>query len=103
MSKWTPEIVAYICSQYLEERKSAGEIAKALNYAFSRNAVTGKLLRVGALGQRKGIDLGKQITAFPKSRLCRRRALRNASPSAKPLRPRLKRRLRQPSRDLAPS
>lgn len=59
MSKWTPEIVAYICSQYLEERKSAGEIAKALNYAFSRNAVTGKLLRVGALGQRKGVDLGK--------------------------------------------
>ncbi len=59
MSKWTPEIVAYICSQYLEERKSAGEIAKALNYAFSRNAVTGKLFRIGALGQRKGVDLGK--------------------------------------------
>ncbi len=59
MSKWTPEIVAYICSQYLEERKSAGEIAKALDYAFSRNAVTGKLFRVGALGQRKGVDLGK--------------------------------------------
>jgi hypothetical protein len=59
MSKWTPEIVAYICREYLDERKSAGEIAKALNYAFSRNAVTGKLLRVGALGQRKGVDLGK--------------------------------------------
>ena len=59
MSKWTPDIVAFICAQYLDERKSAGEIAKALDYAFSRNAVTGKLLRVGALGKRKGVELGK--------------------------------------------
>ena len=85
MSKWTPEIVAYICREYLDERKSAGEIAKALNYAFSRNAVTGKLLRVGALGQRKGVDLGKnhglpKKPPAPKARSQKRQPKRKAPP-----------------------
>ncbi len=59
MTKWTPETVAYIREQYLIQRKSAGEIAKALDYAFSRNAITGKLFRTGALQERSGTDLPK--------------------------------------------
>jgi hypothetical protein len=57
--RWTAERVAFICDQYLTKRKSAGEIAKMLGPAFSRNAVTGKLYRVGALQARSGVGLSK--------------------------------------------
>lgn len=57
--RWTAERVAFICEQYLSKRKSAGEIAKMLGPAFSRNAVTGKLYRIGALRARSGVGLSK--------------------------------------------
>ena len=49
--KWTSERVAFITEQYLIYRKSGGEIARMLGPAFTRNSVTGKLFRTGALRQ----------------------------------------------------
>ena len=58
--KWSGERVAFITEQYLTYRKSAGEIARMLGPAFTRNAVTGKLFRTGALQARSGIGLGNK-------------------------------------------
>ena len=55
--KWTSERVAFITEQYLIYRKSGGEIARMLGPAFTRNSVTGKLLRTGALKARSGMGL----------------------------------------------
>ena len=57
--KWTSERVAFITEQYLIFRKSGGEIARMLGPAFTRNAVTGKLFRTGALKARSGLGLGQ--------------------------------------------
>jgi len=57
--KWTSERVAFITEQYLMFRKSGGEIARMLGPAFTRNSVTGKLFRTGALKARSGIGLGQ--------------------------------------------
>jgi GcrA cell cycle regulator len=57
--KWTGERADFIREQYLTHRKSAGEIALMLGPAFTRNAVTGKLYRMGALQARSGTTLGK--------------------------------------------
>ncbi len=57
--KWTNELADFIREQYLTYRKSAGEIALMLGPAFTRNAVTGKLYRMGALQARSGLSLGK--------------------------------------------
>ena len=57
--KWTKELADFIREQYLTYRKSAGEIALMLGPAFTRNAVTGKLYRMGALQARSGLALGK--------------------------------------------
>jgi GcrA cell cycle regulator len=57
--KWTSERADFIREQYLIYRKSAGEIAVMLGPAFTRNAVTGKLYRMGALQARSGTALGK--------------------------------------------
>ena len=56
--KWTSERVAFIIEQYLIYRKSGGEIARMLGPAFTRNSVTGKLFRTGALKARSGMGLG---------------------------------------------
>jgi hypothetical protein len=56
--KWTSERVAFITEQYLIYRKSGGEIARMLGPAFTRNSVTGKLFRTGALKARSGMGLG---------------------------------------------
>ena len=53
-----PERVAFITEQYLIYRKSGGEIARMLGPAFTRNSVTGKLFRTGALKARSGMGLG---------------------------------------------
>ena len=58
--KWIGERVAFITEQYLTYRKSAGEIARMLGPTFTRNAVTGKLFRTGALQARSGIGLGNK-------------------------------------------
>ena len=50
--KWTSERVAFITEQYLIHRKSGGEIALMLGLGFTRNSVTGKLFRTGALYRR---------------------------------------------------
>jgi hypothetical protein len=55
--KWTSERVAFITEQYLIYRKSGGEIARMLGPAFTRNSVTGKLFRTGALKARSGMGL----------------------------------------------
>ena len=55
--KWTSERVAFIIEQYLIYRKSGGEIARMLGPAFTRNSVTGKLFRTGALKARSGMGL----------------------------------------------
>ena len=55
--KWTSERVAFITEQYLIYRKSGGEIARMLGPAFTRNSVTGKLFRTGALRARSGLAL----------------------------------------------
>jgi len=55
--KWTSERVAFITEQYLIYRKSGGEIARMLGPAFTRNSVTGKLFRTGALNARSGMGL----------------------------------------------
>src|SRR5271166_6170359 len=55
--KWTSERVAFITEQYLIFRKSGGEIARMLGPAFTRNSVTGKLFRTGALKARSGLAL----------------------------------------------
>ena len=55
--KWTSERVAFITEQYLIYRKSGGEIARMLGPAFTRNSVTGKLFRTGALKARSGVGL----------------------------------------------
>ena len=55
--KWTRERVAFITEQYLIYRKSGGEIARMLGPAFTRNSVTGKLFRTGALKARSGMGL----------------------------------------------
>ncbi len=55
--KWTSERVAFITEQYLIYRKSGGEIARMLGPAFTRNSVTGKLFRTGALKARSGLAL----------------------------------------------
>jgi hypothetical protein len=57
--KWTDERVAFITEQYLIFRKSGGEIARMRGPAFTRNAVTGKLFRTGALKARSGLGLGQ--------------------------------------------
>ena len=57
--KWTDERVAFITEQYLIFRKSGGEIARMLGPDFTRNAVTGKLFRTGALKARSGVGLGQ--------------------------------------------
>src|SRR5262249_3022761 len=57
--KWTSERADFVREQYLDHRKSAGEIALMLGPAFTRNAVTGKLYRMGALQARSGTALGK--------------------------------------------
>jgi hypothetical protein len=57
--KWTSERVAFITEQYLIFRKSGGEIARMLGPAFTRNSVTGKLFRTGALMARSGLGLGQ--------------------------------------------
>ena len=56
--KWTSERVAFITEQYLVYRKSGDEIARMLGPAFTRNSVTGKLFRTGALKARSGMGLG---------------------------------------------
>ena len=56
-AKWTRERVAFITEQYLIYRKSGGEIARMLGPAFTRNSVTGKLFRTGALQARSGMGL----------------------------------------------
>ena len=55
--KWTSERVDFITEQYLVYRKSGGEIARMLGPAFTRNSVTGKLFRTGALKARSGMGL----------------------------------------------
>ena len=55
--KWTSERVAFITEQYLIYRKSGGEIARMLGPGFTRNSVTGKLFRTGALKARSGMGL----------------------------------------------
>ena len=57
LPKWTSERVAFITEQYLIYRKSGGEIARMLGPAFTRNSVTGKLFRTGALKARSGMGL----------------------------------------------
>jgi hypothetical protein len=57
--KWTSERADFVREQYLTYRKSAGEIALMLGPAFTRNAVTGKLYRMGALQARSGTALGR--------------------------------------------
>src|SRR5271166_1066432 len=57
LPKWTSERVAFITEQYLNYRKSGGEIARMLGPAFTRNSVTGKLFRTGALKARSGMGL----------------------------------------------
>jgi hypothetical protein len=57
--KWTSKRVAFITEQYLIFRKSGGEIARMLGPAFTRNSVTGKLFRTGALKARSGLGLGQ--------------------------------------------
>ena len=56
-TKWTGERIAFIIKQYLIFRKSGGEIARMLGPAFTRNSVTGKLFRTGALKARSGTGL----------------------------------------------
>ena len=56
-TKWTSERIAFITEQYLIFRKSGGEIARMLGPAFTRNSVTGKLFRTGALKARSGMGL----------------------------------------------
>ena len=56
-TKWTSERIAFITEQYLIFHKSGGEIARMLGPAFTRNSVTGKLFRTGALKARSGLGL----------------------------------------------
>ena len=56
-TKWTSERIAFITEQYLIFRKSGGEIARMLGPAFTRNSITGKLFRTGALKARSGLGL----------------------------------------------
>ena len=69
-TKWTGERIAFIIKQYLIFRKSGGEIARMLGPAFTRNSVTGKLFRTGALKARSG------TRPSPGSRLAERQQFR---------------------------
>jgi hypothetical protein len=77
--KWTNELVNFIREQYLIRRKSAGEIALTLGPAFTRNAVTGKLYRMGALQARSGIALGKTHGLPKANHFCPGRKAKRAS------------------------
>ena len=86
-AKWTGDRVAFITEQYLLHRKSAVEIARMLGRGFSRNAVTGKLFRTGALRARSGIGLGSHH-GLPKGDTFKpRRKRKEGSPSAESARP----------------
>ena len=69
-TKWTSERIAFITEQYLIFRKSGGEIARMLGPAFTRNSVTGKLFRTGALKAQK------RLRPWPRSRLAERQQFR---------------------------
>ena len=86
--KWTSERVAFITEQYLVFRKSGGEIARMLGPAFTRNSVTGKLFRTGALKARSGLGLGQDHGlprgsnfGNPRSRSRKKHEDANASPA----------------------
>jgi len=84
--KWTSERVAFITEQYLIYRKSGGEIARMLGPAFTRNSVTGKLFRTGALKARSGMGLGSDHglprgANFGNPRSGSRKKLEDAKPS----------------------
>ena len=86
-TKWTSERIAFITEQYLIFRKSGGEIARMLGPAFTRNSVTGKLFRTGALKARSGLGLGQDHGlprgsnfGNPRSRSPKKQEDANASP-----------------------
>jgi GcrA cell cycle regulator len=95
--KWTSERAEFVREQYLIYRKSAGEIALMLGPAFTRNAVTGKLYRMGALQARSGTALGKthglpRINHFcpgrkPKGALEKRTGIPEYERNEEPVRP----------------
>ena len=87
-TKWTSERIAFITEQYLIFRKSGGEIARMLGPAFTRNSVTGKLFRTGALKARSGLGLGQDHGlprgsnfGNPRSRSRKKQEDANASPA----------------------
>ena len=72
---WTEDRVAFIRAQYLEGRKSASEIAALLG-DVTREAVCGKLYRIGARRQGPPVRRKKIRILDPSPRRTQRRAPR---------------------------